>query len=217
MVDGGSRGRGPAVFRVGGGGKALHEEAVVFAVHFVAFVGVGGLRDIDQFAIQGGQGQQACRGRAEAGDSLRCLGADALKGIALAPDFLGVGRGRGHAHVRGRGGNGAILLLILVGTEEVRALGALCVRAAVSHTGMWHRGTGELTSSWAGLRPRPRHEAQIPIWNEECVGVWLRGRGLKERPQLCGVRVACMGSRSLAGKGEHVTRVKGASLGWGSG
>lgn len=53
IVNGGSRGRRPAVFRVRHGWETLHEEAMVFAVHFVAFVGVSGLRDINQLATKG--------------------------------------------------------------------------------------------------------------------------------------------------------------------
>lgn len=67
-------------------------------------------------------------------DLLGRLGADAFEGIALASDLLRIGLRSTHAHVRALLGDGAILVLVLVGAQEVRGLGALCVRAGVSRT-----------------------------------------------------------------------------------
>lgn len=88
-------------------------------MHFVAFVGVCRLRDINQLATQGEEVSSELDSAGERRNLLRRLGTDALEGIALASDLLRIGLRSTHPHVRALCGNGAILVLVLVGAKEV--------------------------------------------------------------------------------------------------
>lgn len=157
------------------GREALVEEAQILGV--VAVVGVGGVRDVYQLANQGMSGGGI--GADPVGDSLGCLGTDALERVSLPSNLFGIRLGQA---MGARLVDAAIVRLVRV-SKEMRAVRTLQGRKiCVSTWGMQRRDSsamrvrakgaaGSLTSASEGRRARPRHDEQMPMeWERATCG-----------------------------------------------